>query len=599
MGSIPIDEAITWLEQNPSADNIPPLAWQRLESARYRLAYPERSSLFPGTPGYEEAQYQLDDTLEAVAEAKKEQEFRESGIDTSFANPVCDCAPGEPCCLRAFEVKDAKDPSRKITWPPPAGTPTTLYVIAKDQVNGSPSGQVTLALTDKDTCKSGTPNRPCMLHSEFEESGYDATPVQSATVTAIAPLQIPAAMSTIFPQEVATAIYIAGYYLFYSAYERDDRAKVEPCMCLMDNFGRNIEVHPAPYVDLSGKVSGTVSATFYFDKFPTTTAMLAGNIQGTVGYQTIQYTGSQSTSVGANTPSRSGPVKNPVMGVISKMYDRMSWMSSEDAKNKAGAAQRGIHEPAQSNLSISLETGLEIGKMTLQAKPGAPSLQLSCKPLRIFLTPSVTGTVDVLDMMISRVPKLADAVREARAALADRSRPVSMTLKGEIVLSVEGTVSFATEKTIDGLAIGGDANWKDAFGNIGVVFQSDAKIIGKLEVAASVGVNTWFFDGGVEANLTASTGWHFGGRLTNDESGNKKTETLYYFEGIRLQGSYAVKLGEVDNDKSAESFDTGSDLMSGTATTSTKIDNRATLYSGSFDVSLYQSEGGPDAWTSS
>lgn len=103
----------------------------------------------------------------------------------------------------------------------------------------------------------------------------------------------------------------------------------------------------------------------------------------------------------------------------------------------------------------------------------------------------------------------------------------------------------------------------------------------------------------MEANLTASTGWHFGGRLTNDESGNKKTETSYYFEGIRLQGSYAVELGEVDNDKSAESFDTGSDLMSGTATTSTKIDNRATLYSGSFDVSLYQSEGGPDAWTSS
>lgn len=128
-------------------------------------------------------------------------------------------------------------------------------------------------------------------------------------------------------------------------------------MCLMDNFGSDIDVLAVPYVDMSGKVSGAVSATFEFASVPMITKKLTGEIQGTVGIHNISYTGSTTTSVGAARSSRQGPVKNPLMEVLSNIYDRTSWLSSEDEKNKAAAATRGIHEPTRSNIVLAMAGG--------------------------------------------------------------------------------------------------------------------------------------------------------------------------------------------------------------------------------------------------
>ncbi|WP_133166757.1 hypothetical protein [Tritonibacter scottomollicae] len=145
------------------------------------------------------------------------------------------------------------------------------------------------------------------------------------------------------------------------------------------------------------------------------------------------------------------------------------------------------------------------------------------------------------------------------------------------------------------IAIGSGADWEKAFDRLSTVFQAYAKITGRLRIEAKVGVDTWLFDGSVEASGSIGTGWHFGGRIT-ENVGSQNTETLYWFEGLRVQGNYAVRAGAVETDRGTDSFETGSATSVAQTITTAAVDNRTVLLSGRFDESFFVAEGGPNDW---
>ena len=94
-----------------------------------------------------------------------------------------------------------------------------------------------------------------------------------------------------------------------------------------------------------------------------------------------------------------------------------------------------------------------------------------------------------------------------------------------------------------------------------------------------------------------STGWHFGGRTTANADGTQKTESLYYFEGLRVQGTYRVYSGNRPESGEGSTFPTGNSATTGTTTRTRAASNQVSLLTGSFDEALFNSEGGPDDWT--
>ena len=510
-------------------------------------------------------------------------------FDPAFAAACVDCTPGEPCCLRAFEVQDASDASRKISWPVPEGGPNKLFVIAKDPYQGLPAARWKTIALDYDACKVGRSDRPRFDARGVAHPANRLVPSGTETTSTL-PFQLPAVLAAVFPEEVLIALYVVGYALLASSYRSDGGATVRPLMCV-EPPGGPIRVEPVPHINIVGQVEGSVGVTFYLDQVPSITAALSGNITGEVANHTLSYSGAVETKTAPIDSRAQGPVQNPILETVNKIFEKVAWLADQ---NDPYTASGGIPNPTRSSLSVTLTKTLDIAQIKLEGKSGTPDLELKVDPVTFRIQLAVTGKVDLIDILISRVPRLSDALRDARESFKKEGRPVQLKLRCELILSAEGGVQFSVENGAS-ITITSAGDWEAAFGAVAVQFQADAKITGRLHVEAAVGVKMWFFDGAAEASATVSTGWHFGGR-TRREGEERKTETLYWFEGLRVQGRYSVRAGDVSEDRTRATFGTGSDATTGSNTTTRSTTNRAELFSGSFDEQFFASEGGPDDW---
>gem|GEM_PF-3623557 len=592
MASLTPEDAIIWLSDSNHGRGLGG------EIANIQIARRGMASFPPDSQAYKAHQQVMENSLSRVAKAKEDERYEAAGIDPAFNNAACDCEPGEPCCLRAFEVADNKDKSRKIIWPVPKGDPSKLFVTTKDAYNGSPSAKVEVKMTDFEKCKRGKDLTPWIFSGtgdEFVDDPLLANPTDSVVKTVTSPFQIPAVLTALFPEEVLYAIYVAGYYISYSAYKTDDLPKLSPTMCMTDGQD-GIYVHPVPHVKLQSKVTGKVAVEFFFDGLPTLTAALEGNVKGEVGNQVIEYTASANSTIAEKRPTKAGPVNHSLLGTIAKIYEKVDWMAEKGGSGPPTAS--GIPNPVRSSITLGLGCEIEIAKVELKGKSASPDLELKVDPIKIRMELSVKGKMDLLDMLIRRVPMLADSIREALAALRKEGKPFDADLVCELTLKSSGGVEMGLQNGAT-VTIGSQDGWEHSFDNLAARFQADAKIIGELKIRAKVGVNTWLFDGGASVEGSVSTGWHFGGRTTANPDGTQKHESLYYFEGLRVRGIYEVHVGGRQKSSDVSTFPTGNNATIGNTTRRQIADNRVTLSKGSFDEAFFSSEGGPNVWTES
>lgn len=581
-------QAVEWLINN---NHSLPHGIQTIRTTQSNLM-----AVSPDHPTYAARTEAADRALASVQAEQRRQQAIQAGIDPTFANSACDCVPGEPCCLRAFEVSDPKDASRKIVWPVADGKPSVLYLIAKDPYEGNPGAKAKVKLTDYEPCKNGRPDTPGMQASGFIEDPGRFQPNLERDLIVNIPFELPAVLSAFLPRELLITIYIVGYYTLASAYRDTVRPSLKPLQCMMDPASRgDLWVSPLLHLNLTAEVTGTVAVIFYMSSIPTIENRLDATITGEVGNQTLSLGRSYTNTVAsASHGRRQGPqVRNPVLNVLAKIFESMQSLSREGSPGAAPPA--GVSPPIRSSLRVENTYTLTAPKLQLKAKKGSPDLEYTLDPVSLRIGIVVTGEVDLLDLLLDRVPMMSGMLRDARQVAGDERNPVYASIVCKLVASAGGWIEFGVDNSAV-ITIGSASGWEAEFDRLHARFQGEVKITGKVTASGTAGVNTWIFTGAAGAEGTVSTGWHFGGRTREDASKKRIQETLYHFEGLVVKGRYFVQTGGTDQAEERNGFQTGSRETVGTTRVTRTAASVTRLIDREFTAMLIEKEGSPDDW---
>jgi len=531
-------------------------------------------------------QQQLDQAVEQAngLRAREEAEV----FDLANGGAACDCAPGEPCCLKEFVIEDSEDASRKVTWPVVENGPRTLFLTCKDPYGGQPSAKAKLKITSKEACKQGREGVPSLQPSSFADDNSVIPDSDERIVTT--PFQMPALSGKILPPEVITAVYILGLAIQASTYRGRSLPSAGPCQCVGMGTG-GLLVCPLPHAKLEAELEGSLGITIFSSRLPTMSAKLTGKITGEVGNQTLEFEKSgeaeekDAPETRAEEAAREG---SPLITFIEDIQDAMNGLAGESGS--ADALRAPQSDALGSSIGIELKLGLKIGNLELKGKEASPDLSLALSGCEVTYGLAVTGKMDLLDLFLSRFPRGP----EIRRRLANSDNAVSASAECFIKVGGEGDLSYGIGD-IGSLTIGNPDDWEARFEEIEQTFAAKAKITGKIKAAARLDADMWFFKAEASAGAEVSTGWHFGGRVVRGAEGSRKTERLYYFEGVILRAYARFEMSVTEEaEDSLDQF--GHSTVS---STSTKGSVTATTNAAEPDVvvELMEPEGEEDGWT--
>ncbi|WP_414896704.1 hypothetical protein [Rhodovulum sp. YEN HP10] len=540
------------------------------------------------SPGHRQMlQEQLDQAVEQ-ANALRAQEEAEA-FDLANGGAACDCAPGEPCCLKEFVIEDAADASRKVTWPVQKDGPRTLFLTCKDPYGGQPSAKAKLKITRKEECKQGKAGVPSLRPSNFADDNSVIPDSDERIVTT--PFQMPALSGKILPPEVITAVYIMGLAIQSSTYRSQRNPVAAANQCVGAGFG-GLTVCPLPHAKLEAEIEGSVGIKIFTSRLPTLSAKLTGKITGEVGNQTLEFEKTGQAEEKQAPPTRAQERQQqgestPLISFIEDIQDAMNGLAGESGSPDALRAPQS--DAFGSSIGIELRLGLKIGNLELKGKEASPDLALALSGCEVTYGLSVTGRMDLLDLFLSRFPRGP----EIRRRLANPGNAVSASAECFIKVAGEGDLIYGMGD-IASLTIGNADDWEARLEEIEHTFTAKAKITGKIKAAARLDADLWFFKAEASAGAEVSTGWHFGGRVIRSADGGRKTERLYYFEGVILRAYAKFEMSVTE--ESEDSLDHFG--QSTVSSTSTKDSVTATTNAAEPDVvvELMEPEGEEDGW---
>ncbi|WP_415919092.1 hypothetical protein [Tateyamaria sp. SN6-1] len=539
-----------------------------------------------GSPRYQSQEAVARAQMAQVEEANQQAFDQRVSSDPEFAAAACDCAPGEPCCLRAFEVEDASDGSRKVAWPIPQDGPGRLYVIAKDPVGGRPSAKAKVTLTDKETCKLNFA-RPSVNPRGHADGPQSIRDTDEITVTT--PFQMPAFQSTMLPPELMTAIYLVGLFLQVKAYTEHDGATANPYQCMVPR-ATGLEVFPLPHCKLSAEASGSLAISIPIGRRPTCTIGVSCQVNGEVGNQTLQYSAGAQQISRPVVPQQQGPINHPLFDYLDSIQNAMTGLADEG--NRQPVERRVPSPSAAFTLNLSIGCTVALPSLTLEAIPSSPNLQLAVDAFSISLNPAVSGTLDLLGILLTHIPN-GNAIRDA---LAGRGNAMRVNAKLEITVGGSGTGSLALTNNLQ-VEVGDIDTLEADLSEASVTLTGSCQLTANVLALAEIDFDTWIIDAYASAGARADTGWQFGARVTNSEAG-RKFERMHHFQGLILSGHAEAGLGGGTRDVVT------SDPLAGLSTDDREVVNRTTdvfsarssLARGTFRAVILEPSGGEDNW---
>ncbi|BAQ71548.1 hypothetical protein NHU_04435 (plasmid) [Rhodovulum sulfidophilum] len=530
-------------------------------------------------------QQQLDQAVEQANGLRAQEEAEV--FDLANGGAACDCAPGEPCCLKEFVIEDSEDASRKVTWPVVENGPRTLFLTCKDPYGGQPSAKAKLKITSKEDCKQGREGVPSLQPSSFADDNSVIPDSDERIVTT--PFQMPALSGKILPPEVITAVYILGLAIQASTYRGRSLPSAGPCQCVGMGTG-GLLVCPLPHAKLEAELEGSLGITIFSSRLPSMSAKLTGKITGEVGNQTLEFEKSgeaeekDAPETRAEEAAREG---SPLITFIEDIQAAMNGLAGESGS--ADALRVPQSDALGSSIGIELKLGLKIGNLELKGKEASPDLSLALSGCEVTYGLAVTGKMDLLDLFLSRFPRGP----EIRRRLANSDNAVSASAQCAIEVGGEGDLSYGIGD-IASLTIGNPDDWEARFEEIEQTFTAQAKITGKVYAEARIEAETWFFKAEAAAGASVSTGWHFGGRVVRGAGSSRKIERLYHFEGIILR-AYATVSVSAAGSKSDSSSDVFGDYAS-SRSVSGGVTSTSNLAEPDYTVEIMPPEGEEDGW---
>ncbi|WP_299684137.1 hypothetical protein [uncultured Tateyamaria sp.] len=544
------------------------------------------ASNLPGMPSYASSEAAAQSYMQQADAEIADATTSRAMNDPEFAAAACDCVAGEPCCLRAFEVEDSSDGSRKVAWPVPQDGPNRLYVIAKDPVGGQPSAKAKVTLTDKEACKMNFA-RPS-VNPRRHAAGPEAI-MDSGEVTVTSPFQMPAFSSNILPPEALAVMYLSGVVVSASSYRNAQPATVNPYQCMVPR-AQGLEIFAIPHIKASASLTGQVSATFTITRLPTLSAGLSGEVTGEVGNQTLQLTAGQTVTTAPRVDQPQGPIqRHPLFAVVDAVQSAMSGLSNESTPPSFDYTLPTLPQPV--SLTLAFAVTVSIPSIEVKGKSGSPDLEVNVDPFSLSMNPSVTGSVDLLQLMLSRIPR----GREIAAYIAQPGNVLRASAQCTLTLRGSGDVAYRIQQAVQ-VTISNTPGWEQAFSNLQQQFEAGVEFTGSLVASARIDLETWFISASAAVGGSVSTGWRFRGRATDMSDGTVKFEKQRIFQGIELEAYATAEMGASVEDDDTQTFDTGNAETFGTSETTSGASAQSNMGEGRWRRVLMVPEGSEDEW---
>lgn len=539
-----------------------------------------------GTPGYDSYAGLAEAQVNQVNDMRRDAFEGDPAADPEFGAAACDCEPGEPCCLRAFEVEDAEAGSRKVIWPVPPDGPERLYMATKDPTNGQPSAKVKVTLTDKERCKLNfaKPLARPVGHAD----GPDYV-LQSEEITVTSPFQLPAFNTGMLPREMMLVIYLVGMVLQARSYRNHEPVAINPDQCMTPG-ATGVEVFAVPHAAFNAAISGELKVMLSLTQLPTLAAGLTGSVTGSVGHQSISWTASAEATSAPRQSEPQGPIDHPMFDFFDKIQSAMDVIANHDTRRPV--TRQVLAAPQPFALTLALRVDLNVANLAVQGKAGSPNLEVAYGACSIAINPSVTGTVDVWQLMLTRIPR----GRQVAAALADPGNALRASASCEISVGGSGTAMMEVlgAGTIE---VGSGDDLERSFGNIDTRFTGLLDLTAGISASARLDLETWLITASASASGSVTTGWSFGGRVQNNADGTQKWERRYAFQGITLRVQGQVDLGATEETTDTDVFGDAEDSPTETTIqTSDAFGAQNTVASGGAEYVLFAADENESEW---
>ncbi|WP_075173911.1 hypothetical protein [Neptunomonas phycophila] len=524
--------------------------------------------------------------------------------DKELSSPNCDCKPLSSCCIESVMVKDSKDATRCIKWPleESGKKDNKLHLVLKEIVSAGVEENVQVEITGN-PCKQGLSEKPCVKAS----ANYfkDRNIVKKEKVPIRKEFALFGLASAYFPDELSYLIYFMMYYSMYESSSDSDQYRFKVDQCCSPEGTTEIIVNPVPYMELScEKFLAKVFVKIpYAGKTQIGWSLETGNFELTYGSQKVSIKAAEEGLINSNQPDKSKVLKpsgtnRPFFEkAIDNMIDLLKIFDKESKKTDKYRIKENVGadkvQSKTSSVEIGFGVGVSVGKIYNENVTKNTGYRLVYDSPSISLIPTISVKFDLLELFIARVPKLADAFRDARKKASNKNNPAYIDIGCDLTFSVEGKLSggFDGKKEIWVNNSGNKAGNEDFdFNFSGVV---TFKIT--LEMKAEVGINKWYFTGGAEAKLSAETASHFGVRECLTKDGLVK-EKYYYFEGLYAKGSFRVFSGSASKSEDVNPFETEDENVTLSRKSTSEISNKSDLINSKFEVPLLPKIGEKDVW---
>ncbi|MCF6445741.1 hypothetical protein [Nereida sp. MMG025] len=527
MADLTVDEAILWVAGNGGGvgDSMVPLMNSQRALQDPRLD-PQSRQMHESI---------IDHHMGRVSEAKQQADIGQMASDPEFASAVCNCKPGEPCCMTGGEIIDADDSSRKLTWPVAGSSdPTKMYVIANRMQGRNLVGRVDTKIEAD----------PCGLSPAIEQ-GLNARGILGGTQklpTSQTESMISARggvvttsnnfLALFLPDKFVTAAFAVDALLTgFSVANPGEGATFTPVMCMPEaGMGASLTVIPVPEVKLTGEGKAGIMIQFRPLGGISANTTIEGNIKGKFGTSEFEVKAEgKAESVGSSQLQSYSPEgESGMKKMVGSMIQRMGGFVADSASGGDPRTSVNVGSGVQFDMIFAIgATGIE-----LKAKSASPDLDLKFGSVTGSVELKVEGRIDLIEIAVAILltPAAARTLNRAREEANKSDRAFRGEARCDLTVGAGGKLEHEVE-------VGGTyqmvANGEDVFtaGAYKQELKGKVQITGSAVIAIRAEAKVWRATASAGAAGGVHTSWTWEMRKKSDES----REWRYFFEGVRAR----------------------------------------------------------------
>lgn len=536
MANLTVNEAILWVAGNGGGvgDAMVPLM-----NSQRALQDPQLS------PELRQMHLSIiDHNMTRVTQAKQQADMERLATDAQFGGAVCDCAPGEPCCMTGGEIVDADDPTRKIVWPAAATNPVTrMYIIGNRMDGHELIGRIYTEIK-ADPCGLEQPMEQFIAVSNIAR-GRETVPIERQEQRIVAIGGVPNTTSNLLalfvPDDyIKAAFAVDAIMTGLSLTSEFNGVEYTPFMCMLDDgMGATLEVEALPRVKIDGEATAGIMVQFNPLGGISANATIDGTLKGKIGISEFETKAEGKAETVANSqlqgysPEGESGMKKMVGSMIQRMGGFVA-SSTKDGETPTTSVSVG------SGVKFDIIFSVGAVGVELLAKSNTPDLMLKLGRVSAGVELKAEGRIDLLEIAVAILltPAAARTLNSAREEANKSGRAFRGEARCDIVVGAGGKLEH---KVNLGGAYELIANGENKYesGDFAETFTGKVSVVGQAIIAIRAEAKIWR----AHATAGAAGGIHTSWTWQMRKKGDEQREWRYYFEGVRARAELYATIG--------------------------------------------------------